>query len=100
MLAFMLGVFMFSLLSSFELRALFADWHNVAEKTTQKKLPAAAAWEPGSGKHTVNFTKSSQSIGKYTGFWHVPKREIQQSTVRVHKMKKMHLKKAWNLRGR
>ena len=36
--------------------------HNIAEKTTQKNLPAAVAWEPGSGKHIVNFTTSSQSF--------------------------------------
>ena len=72
--------------------------HNVAEKRP-KKLPAAAAWEPGGGKHNVNFTKSSQSIGKYTEFWHVPKREIQQSTVRVHKMKNMYVKKCMESTG-
>ena len=68
-------------------------------KNDPKKLPPSAAWEPGSRKHTVNFAKSSQSIGKYSEFGHVPKREIQESTVRVHKMKKMHFKKCMESMG-
>ena len=36
----------------------------ISLKKPPQKMPAAAAWEPGSGKHTVNFTKSSQKYWK------------------------------------